>query len=219
MRENDKHVEPGGSDCPLTIEVFGEGRAAAAPDQAVILLGAVTEGKLLQELQADNSATMQAVIDALLAAGLSEEQLQTVEFRMEPQYDFPDGQQVFRNYRLTHMLQVTTDRIDDAGALIDAAVAAGANQVSSIQFSFADPEAYYNQALSLAVTNAQEKAELIAANLGVRLSAVPCKVQELQSGGGAPVPFGAMLKMAADTSLMPGELTVKAAVRVWYWYQ
>ncbi len=219
MYNDERDQLPADAGSAFTIEVLGEGRAAAAPDQATIQLGVVTEGMELKKLQEENAAATEAVIAALLAAGVQESQLQTVEFRMEPQYDYPDGQQVFRSYKLTHMLQLTTDRIDEAGALIDTAVANGANQVNSVQFTLSDPAAFYNEALTLAMSNARDKAETIAGSLGAQLSAVPRQVQELPVNSGGPVPFGAMMKVAADTSFMPGELTVKAAVRVWYWYE
>ncbi|MCA0753777.1 SIMPL domain-containing protein [Paenibacillus sp. N4] len=210
----------GHSKCPFTIEVTGEGERSATPDEAVIVLGAISEGKELQELQAENAEAVSGIIQALLALGLPREQIQTAEFRIEPQYDFPEGQQVFRDFKITHLLQIRTDMVDSVGALIDTAVAHGANQVSSLQFTLSEPERYEDEALSLAIANARRKAETIAASLGVALAAIPCEVQELTQAP-PPVPFALSLQKAdaAGTPIQPGQLTVRASVRVWYWYQ
>lgn len=206
--------------CPFTIEVTGVGERFAAPDEAVIVLGAVSEGKELQALQAENAEAVSGIIQALLTLGLPREQIQTAEFRIEPQYDFPDGQQVFRDFRITHLLQITTDMVDSVGELIDAAVAHGANQVSSLQFTLSEPERYEDEALSLAIANARRKAETIAESMGVALAAVPCEVQELTPSA-PPIPFALSLQKAdaAGTPIEPGRLTIRASVRVWYWYQ
>lgn len=67
-----------------------------------------------------------------------------------------DGKQIFRGYKITHLLQITTDHVAQTGNLVDTAVSNGANNVTSIQFTIAHPEFYENQALSLAIQNARQ---------------------------------------------------------------
>lgn len=206
------------SKCPFTIEVQGDGTVDAAPDQAVVVLGAITEGPVLQTVQNENALIVTHIIESLLELGIPKENVQTQDFRIEIQYDYKDGEQIFRGYKVTHLLQITIDKVEETGIVIDTAVSSGANTVTSVQFTLADPAPYENEALSLAVRSALHKAETIAAALRVQLAAVPCQVQEL-SRGAEPVPFAAAMQMqSAATPIAPGQLTIAASVRVWYLY-
>ncbi|MFC5451896.1 SIMPL domain-containing protein [Paenibacillus aestuarii] len=201
-----------------TIEVLGEGTVQAAPDRAVIVLGAVTEGTNLTQIQAENAKITTAVIQSLLALGIPREHIQTQEYRIDTQYDYPDGKQTFRGYKVTHLLQVTTDRVEQTGAIVDAAVASGANEVSSIRFTMAHPEVYEQKALTKALRDAQQKAVTIADTIGAQLSAVPIRVQE-PAHAAEPVPYSvkfAVSAAASPTPIQPGQLTISATVRVWY---
>ncbi|MFS0837454.1 SIMPL domain-containing protein [Paenibacillus sp. 1P03SA] len=201
---------------PASIEVTGDGIVSVVPDRAVIVLGAVTEGESLAPLQAENARIISAVIDSLLQLGIPRDSIQTDEFRIDPQYDFQDGKQIFRGYRVTHLLKITTERVGETGTIVDTAVSKGANSVLGISFRTSQPQKYGKEALALAVRNAREKALTIAASLGVTLAAVPESVQEL-SRPNEPVPYKAtMLAASPATPIQPGELQVYAAVSVRY---
>jgi uncharacterized protein YggE len=106
--------------------------------------------------------------------------------------------------------------VRQTGILVDTAVAYGANSVSSIQFTMAKPEIYKNQALSLAIRNAGQKAETIAKTLGVSLRAIPNHVQELTRTV-EPIPYkNTLLAQSSIIPIQPGELIIYAMVRVWY---
>lgn len=107
---------------PSTIDVLGEGMVTAAPDRAVIVLGAVTEGPALQAVQNENAAAVTNIVNSLLAANIPREMIQTYDFRIEPQYDYENGKQIFRGYKVTHLLQITADNAGQAGILVDTAV-------------------------------------------------------------------------------------------------
>lgn len=213
-----KPASPAHPNYTSTIEVMGEGTATAAPDRAVIVLGVVTDGPHLQTIQTENASAIRNIIDSLMRLNIPKDQIQTSDYRVEVIHDYEDGKQTFRGYRVTHLLQITTDQVEQTGTIVDTAVSNGANTVSSIQFTLAHPERYENQALSLAVQNARQKALTIAASLGVKLATVPSKVQET-SRAPVPVPYMATAKFAASTvesPIQPGQLTIKAQVRVWY---
>lgn len=199
-----------------TIEVIGEGRVSAAPDQAIIVLGAETEGTVLSEVQADNGEMMASIITSLLNLNIPREKIQTSEFRIEIQYDYPDGEQIFRGYKATHLLQITLDQVDQTGEVVDNALGNGANVVSNIQFVLSQPAVYKNEALSLALEDARHKAATIANTLGVAVAAVPDHVQEL-SALPQPSLFKSSIAMSsADTPILPGQLSISSSVRVCY---
>ncbi|MFD0695163.1 SIMPL domain-containing protein [Paenibacillus sp. GCM10027628] len=200
------------------IEVSGEGTISAAPDKSSIVLGAVTDNMSLSKAQADNAATLSAIIDSLLKLHIPKEQIQTVTYRIDIQYNYEDGKQIFKGYQVTHLLQITIDKIDMTGLVIDTAVAQGANSVSHIHFTVAHPELYYNHALSLAIKNAENKAVIIAKTLGATLIKNPIQIQE-ESHVTEPIPYQTTLyAKSAATPIQPGELKISAAVRAKYSY-
>lgn len=214
MAQNKEHS------CDFTLEVRGVGVATAVPDRTLITLGTVSEGVELESVQSDNAAKIAAIIEALEHSGVARESIKTTQFLIEPQYDYIDGKQEFRGYRVTHLLQVTLGNVIEAGRLIDTSVANGANMVTSIVFDSSKAAEAQQEALIAAVRDAEAKAAAIARTLGVSLSAVPCKVEEAAQPGAEPMFFkaAAMPLESASSSIEPGQLTFKAAVRIWYMY-
>lgn len=202
----------------FTMEVFGEASVKVQPNQAIISLGVVNEGSNLQAVQAENAKTINQIIQALLSLHVPKDQIQTEDYRIEAQYDYKDGEQIFRGYKVTHMLSVITNHVGMTGLLVDTAVAYGANSINQIKFTISQPEFAYNQALSLAVRNAQTKAKTIADTLDVRLAAVPYRIVEA-SPAPPVMPFEAKVMMAGvSTPIQPGQLTISASVKLSYSY-
>lgn len=206
--------------CDFTLEVWGEGVVTAVPDRTLITLGTISEGVELESVQSDNATKMAAIIKALEHLGIARESIKTTQFLIEPQYDYIDGKQQFRGYKVTHLLQVTLDNVTEAGHLIDTAVANGANIVTSIEFVSSEAAKARQEALIAAVRDAEVKATAIAQALGVSLSSVPCKVEEVAQPGAEPIFFkAAAMPLESTTSpIEPGQLTFRAAVRIWYLY-
>ncbi|GGB67807.1 SIMPL domain-containing protein [Fictibacillus barbaricus] len=205
---------------PNRLTVTGEGTVTAASDEAIITIGVINESPNLSAAQKENADKTAAVIQALMSLGIPQSDIQTYVYRIEPQYNYENGQQIFRGYRVEHQLQVTVRDISKTGQVIDQAVAAGANSVSSIQFTVSNPNAFYNQALTIAIRNAQEKAISMARALQVTLQPVPVIVQELsQPLPPRPIPFqAAMLAQSAETPIQPGENKIMATVKVEFTY-
>ncbi|MFD0959748.1 SIMPL domain-containing protein [Paenibacillus chungangensis] len=204
-------------DRSFTIEVTGEGMASAAPDRAVIELGTVTEGESLKELQEKNDAAIATIQQGLQAQQIPQDQIQTVTYSVQPQYDYSNGQQIFKGYKVTHLLRITIDDLEQIGRIIDEAVTNGANSVSGITFVNRDIEQVQQNALAAAMKNAEAKAITIAESQGLSLSSIPCQIQELTDAA-PPAVFKASMAMEGGPSIQPGQLTYNAAVRVWYVY-
>jgi uncharacterized protein len=205
---------------PNRLTVTGEGTVSVAPDQAVITIGVINESQNLSAAQKENADKTAAVIQALMSLGIPQTDIQTSVYRIDPQYNYENGQQIFRGYRVENQLQVTVKDISRTGQVIDQAVANGANFVSSIQFTVSDTNEPYNRALTIAIQNAHQKAMTIARTMGVSLQPVPIVVQELsQAAPPRPIPFqAAMLAQTAETPIQPGENKITATVKVEYTY-
>ncbi|NIK76410.1 hypothetical protein FHS15_001535 [Paenibacillus castaneae] len=195
-----------------TIEVTGEGKVMVSPDQAVSTVGVETQVSELRQAQSMNSAVISRIVSALQAFGIPSQNISTIDFRIEPVYDYTNNVAEFRGYKVTHLLQVTSSA-DSAGSVVDTAVSQGANVVQGVRFQLSQEAAYVDQALALAVADARRKASAIAANSGVTIGAVPFTVRELPLLA-EPIPFRATLTTMSDgIPIQTGQLTVSAAVR------
>ncbi|MFC0190204.1 SIMPL domain-containing protein [Fictibacillus aquaticus] len=203
-----------------TLLVTGEGTLTVVPDQAIVTLGVITENIQLSTAQKENNDKTSAVIQSLLAMGVKNEDIQTTSYRIEPQYNYEDGKQIFRGYQVSHQLKVTIRDIAKTGQIIDRAVASGANSVTSIEFSISSINAYYNQALALAIQNAQLKALTIAKELKVTLNPIPFHIKEQSKAvPPQPIPFqAAEMAQKAAVPVQPGETKITAAADVSFIY-
>jgi uncharacterized protein YggE len=203
---------------PNRLTVAGEGSVFVNPDTAMITIGVITENQNLSAAQKENTDKTAAVINSLLGLGISQKDIQTTTYRIEPQYDYENGKQIFRGYKVEHQFQVTIKDLSKIGQVIDKAVASGANFVSSIQFTVSNPDVFYNQALTLAIQNAQQKAIVMARALQVTLNPVPIAVTELsQNVPPRPIPFQAMaLAQDSGVPIQPGENKITASVKIDY---
>jgi uncharacterized protein YggE len=201
------------------IKVTGEGEIAALPDTASINLGVITENKELVASQQQNSKEISKVIQSLLLLGIPKNHLQTFDYRIESVYDYVQGKQIFRGYKITNLLKVKIEDLSMIGKIVDTAVHNGANYVSNVQFTLKDKESFYQQALILAINNATEKAKTIAKTINVTLIPTPILVQEADT---AIKPFYShhetFVKGVTSTQIEPGELLIKANIAAEFQY-
>ncbi len=160
------------------MEIEGNGRVDAIPDIAVVTLGVETENKDLTIAQKENAVISAEVIASIKEAGVSEQDIQTVTYQIEPQYDFIDGKRIFRSFKVTNRFEVTIRQIGNTGQIIDDAVESGANLVGNIGFSLSQPSVYYNKALSNAMKNAVEKAIDFEKTINISVNKIPVKIIE-----------------------------------------
>ncbi|MFL6563191.1 MAG: SIMPL domain-containing protein, partial [Bacillus sp. (in: firmicutes)] len=153
------------------------------------------------------------VIESLISMGITKNHIQTFDYRIESDYDYEQGKQIFRGYKITHILQVKIEDLSIIGKVVDTAVLNGVNNVSNVQFTASNKESFYQQALILAVKNATQKAKTIAGTLQVTLIPTPIAVVE---GGNTAQPVfnqpGTFVKGMTTTPLEPGQIIVKAEV-------
>jgi uncharacterized protein len=190
------------------ITVQGTASVTSIPDRAELSFGVESQGETARAALAANAAEMRRVIAALKAAGATNVKTQHVS--LSPRYDERNQAQGFT---ATNTVSATLKEIGRAGAVIDAAVAAGANQVYGPSLSRGDSTSLYRQALRAAVDDARTKAQALAAASGLSLGRVTAIVEG--GGGPQPLPFAAADKaMAESTPIEPGTQDVTATVTV-----
>lgn len=200
------------------ITVTGRGVIEVAPNYIQLQVGVRTEGEEVQQTQAENAQIMTRVIQSLLALDIPRENIQTAAFNVFPQYDYIEGKQVFRGYEVTNAITVKLNDIEKASAVIDTAVANGANSISSIQFGLDNPELVYQTALQKALHNAQAKAQTIAQTMKIALYPQPVSIVEEQHIQPELYKSLSMANSQAGTPIEQGEISITATVTVKYQY-
>lgn len=199
------------------MKVIGMGTVKAIPDTAIVNLGVVTENISLEAARRENAVKTNAVINALTGAGIEKKQISTGAFSIDPIYDFIEGKQIFRGYRVTNLLTVTIKDIARAGEIIDKATFAGANRVDNISFTLSDQAQYYDMALNLAIENAWHKAFEIGKALDLKIHETPYRIIE-QSTAAQPYEAFAAKPAAPATPVMPGQLEITSVILTMFGY-
>ena len=195
-----------------TISVSGHGESQATPDKAILTVGVQTKGIDAQSALSSNATKLNAVVDAIEAQGVAADHIQTSDLSL-----YLDSQS--NTYQASHSLTVNLDNVSKVGAVLDAAVAAGANNSWGVQFGLKDASAQQAQALTAAITNARKRADAMAAALGVSVTGVS-SASDVQYSPPEPVQYAGVARAASApspaTQVQPGQLTTSADVSVVY---
>jgi uncharacterized protein YggE len=195
------------------VTVTGEATVAVAPDMAVIRVGVTSVGKTAREASDTNAKQMTAVLAAIKDAGIGARDIQTSRLSLQPQYD-PNRSGTARllGFQATNQITVNIRDIDKLAGIIDQAIAAGANEMSGLEFVVSEQSKLLDQARDDAVADARRKAERYAKAAGVKLGAVTSISEE----GSAPQPRLIQAMRAGAAPVAPGEQTLRAVVTVSY---
>lgn len=182
-----------------SITVVGSGSATYVPDRSSLSLTVLSKNSSAAATLAANAKAMRAVIAAVRALGGVALSTESISLSQESSStDFGASNSVEAEVAISR-----------AGAVIDAAVAAGANRVSGSAFTTSDRAALYRQALNRAVNDAREKAQLLATAGGRALG----KVETIVEGGSTPSSVTASIS-SGSTPVIVGEQTLQAYVTV-----
>ncbi len=199
-----------------TMSLTGHGEVRLAPDLAVVTMGVMSSAATAHEALDANTGAMQAVMAALTGAAIEARDIQTSNFAVNPRYDY--GQNNAQppkvvGYDVSNNVTVTVRKLESLGAVLDAVVSAGSNQINGVLFQVSKPEAATDEARKLAVADAQRKAQVYAEASGVSLG----DVVSLSEGGGyqPPVPMFKSMRaetVSADVPIAQGEQTIAVDV-------
>lgn len=207
-----------------SVTVSGEGTITVKPDIAYMQLGVSTKDADANVAQTQNKDLMAAVMAAVKAQGIADDDIKTVQYQIFQSFDYtmpvPEGQNPPMLYEVQNIIKITIKNMDSVGTILDAASKAGANVVQSIAFDSTERDAVYLEALKLAMTNAEGKAGAIMTTFNKKPGA-PFKVFESSYNPGPIYRDYAMDKVysgAEATPIQTGELEIKANVSVEYQY-
>lgn len=204
------------------VTVEGLGRVTGTPDVLRATLGVSVTRDTVQEALDTANAAAEAVVAALRDAGVAEDDIQTRQFSVNPQYDYPPtGDPVLRGYIVDNLVEAQLRDVDAIGQTLSAAVDAGGDdaRVQQIAFHLEDNDALLGQARDQAFADARAKAEQYAGLAGRDLGALQ-SVSETLSAQPQPQPFdtvdGDAARAAAPVPIAPGSQEVSVSVTaVW----
>lgn len=213
-------VEPLVPASGAVLEVSAEGRTTRVPDLATIRAGVVSQAATAAAALSDNAQRMARVLTALKRAGVADRDIATATVNLAPQYRYADNQPpAITGYQATNSVTIRFRDVARSGAILDALVAQGANQIDGPTLSIDKPDAALDEARTDAVKRARAKADIYAAAAGLRVVRVVSISEAGQdAGGGDPVRPMMMMRVraeAAPTQIAPGEkdVTVTLSVR------
>ncbi|HOK54276.1 MAG TPA: SIMPL domain-containing protein [Armatimonadota bacterium] len=198
------------------IAVSGTAEVRVAPDIAYVTLGVRTRAAQANQAVERNTTAMQQVTQALRRLTIPEADIQTVQFSLQPVFEYPrEGTPRLTGYEATNLVRVTVRDLTRVGAVIDAAVQAGANVVQDVAFALRDEAEVRATALTRAIQDARSKAQVMARALNVNLGRVINATETT-----APIVFPLVARAEAGAGgvppISPGQIEVQATVNVVY---
>jgi uncharacterized protein YggE len=198
---------------PSLITVTGEGEVAIVPDLAILSGGVTTNGKTAREASEANARMMNAVMSALKAAGIAQQDVQTARLSLHPVRDNKNNELRVIGFQATNQVSVKIRDVAKIADVIDRLIGAGANDISGLQFVVSSPSKPLDQAREAAIADARRKAETYARAANVKLGAA---ISITEDGSVAP-PVPLPMRMAKEaTPVSPGEQVQKISVSVSY---
>ena len=210
---------------PRLIRVSGNATVALAADTATMQIGVNTKKPTVQEAQKENAALMNAVLEALHAIGIEDQDIMTSQFNVSSMFDYSVsslGQEIrTQYYEVQNNVSVTVHDLTLIGQVLDAAMEAGANTSYGITFSSTKQNEAYQKALTRAVEDAMQKAGVLAAaakvQLGNLVSMNATQNQYAMGGYGVSNAYVYEAKsMDRGTVITSGDITVSADVTLEY---
>jgi uncharacterized protein YggE len=215
-----------------TVTVLGSGSVEVKPDTASFTIGADVTRPTVPEALEESNAKLNAIIAAVKDAGVADDDIQTSNFSVYAVRDYnkqgSDPIAPLVGFTVSNQVSVTVRGIEwksglpseEIGAVIGAAIDAGATDIYSVVFSASDPSDAERQARELAVANAHDRAdqlatiagksvgEVIAMSEGVTYSPLGYQYgfgagnesAQMGGAGGAPV-YGGTVKIVVSVTV------------------
>lgn len=206
-----------------SITVTGEGKVSIRADVATVQMTVSSESgpRDLAAVQDTNSKRANDVIAFVKSEGVKAEDVKTLNYSIQPRYNYSQSGQQFLGYTIRQDIQVKIRDLAKVGTILNGAVGHGANEVSGLQFTVDDEAKPEEEARNKAIEDAKAKAARLADELGVKLARI---TSYSESGGGVPPIFYredmAYGKGGAgggpSPSIEPGQNEVRSNVTITY---
>lgn len=199
---------------PATITVTGSGQITVPPTQADLVLGTQVEAGSAQTALSEESLRMKRILAALAKIPVPRSDIETQGYSIQPNQNQSGN---VTGFTVADTLSITLSKPSLAAEVLDRAVAAGANQVQSVNFTGPNSPAQEQQAEALALANAHAQASAAATRLGLTVGTLKSLSLEPNSGlmtfGGLGIHAAAAY---APAIVPPAGVTVSSTANVTY---
>ena len=195
------------------VTVTGEGTVSVPPDMAMVHLGVTTQAASAREASEANARRMTTLLTAIKSGGIAESDIQTSSLSLQPQMGGGNTPRI-TGFQASNQVTVKVRDLSALSGLLDKTIAAGANDVSGIDFSVSDRSKALDRARREGLDDARRKAELYAGAAGAKVGAVVTISETTQQ---QPVrPMMRTMREAASVPIEPGEQKLQVSVTVAY---
>lgn len=205
-----------------TFDVSGDGEVTTTPDKAVISVGISTSENTVTLAQDKGNKVIALMTSDLKKLGINAGDLKTSNYNLYPNYDYRSGSQKIIGYNLSVNLEVTIKDFNKINDVIDTATKDGANQVGGVTFALSDDKRRQieDEARTLAINRAKDKANSLARIAGIRLGKI-INVTENTNQRIMPIPMmaktlDASQAVGAPTEISTGSTTLSMSVTLSY---
>lgn len=182
-----------------TVSVSGTGRVTVIPDRFSFNVGVQTVANTVEDAVNENNRKVASVLAALKRAGAQDKDIRTSNFTIWPQQDYTQGQLPrIIGYQVSNSITVMRDKIGEAGKLLQAAISAGVNTSSGLQFEVSDPAKGRDQGMKAAFDDARAKALQLAQAAGRSLGRAVMISEGGQNQPQPPYPMQRAMAMKAE---------------------
>ena len=138
------------------------------PNYAEINISVETKAKVAEAAAKENAEISSDVVSKLktILDTRRGDLIETVNYNVSPNYIYKDGKRILNNYSVSNTVKVKTRDVKSVSSLIDEAISAGANRVSSLHFGFDEEELICNELYAKATKNAYSQAQAVAKAIG-----------------------------------------------------
>lgn len=198
------------------LDLREQGQVSVVPDLVMISAGVTTEARDAAGAMRDNAQRMARVIAAIRKAGIAERDIQTQSVALSPQYRYSQNEApVLTGYQASTMLTLRFRDIARSGAILDALVAEGVNQINGPSFTVENPGPAEDKARVQALSALKARAALYAKSLNMKVGRI-VSISEAMDYARPPMPMLARAVMAeavdAKTEINAGEQIVSVTV-------
>jgi uncharacterized protein len=203
---------------PPSIMVTARGEVQATPDRARVQVGLETQARTASAASQENNRKQTAILGAIRALGIPAAQIKTLNYMVSPvqRWDEKERRTVIDGYRVSNIVQVETDKLEQAGQIIDAGLTNGANRVAGLEFLLKDRSRAEDSALTLAVESARRQAEVAARAAGGQVAEL-LELSIMEFYRPEPTPMVAMAARMDKAEMVPtpvaeGTTTVSVSI-------
>lgn len=191
---------------PTQISVGGYGSVSMVPDEATVNAQIQTAASTSSAAVSENNQRYERIVAAIIRTGVKRDDVTLSYYNVSyqpkpnPMPANPDPYARY-GYTVTRSFAIKVRQMDRAGAVVDAATAAGATSIEGVSFDLSKPESARAKATREAVADARTKAEELAAAAGLHITGIasislegapsvrPLAMAKTMAGPAAPTAF------------------------------